>query len=57
MKNKSQKIKCDVDSCKHNDCGENVCRLTEIKVGCSCNCSNPNCKDETICDSFEETKE
>jgi len=53
MKKKNQKIKCEVDSCKYNDSCKN-CSLDEIKV--SCNCGNPNCKDETICDSFEENK-
>lgn len=53
MKKKNQKIKCEVDSCKYNDSCKN-CSLDEIKV--SCNCGNPNCKDETICDSFEEQK-
>lgn len=55
MKKKNQKIKCDVESCKHNNCDEMVCELSEIKVGCGCKC--PNCKDDTVCDSFEEEKE
>ena len=54
MKKKNQKIKCNVEACKHNDCDNKECQLNEIKVVCSC--CNPNCKDETICDNFEENK-
>jgi hypothetical protein len=54
MKKYNQKIKCDVDSCKHNDCREKMCQLHEVKVGCGCKV--PNCKDDTVCDSFEENK-
>ncbi len=45
-------IKCDVESCKHNNCEEGYCELDEIKVGCTCD--NDNCKDtgETVCESF-----
>ena len=35
-------IKCDVETCKHNDCKTNCCKLKEIKVGCTCN--NDSCK-------------
>ena len=48
MTKKNQKIKC-------NDCEKEMCQLSEIKVGCGC--SDPNCKDDTVCDSFEEEKE
>lgn len=56
MKKKNQKIKCSVESCKYNDFDENECQLSVIKVGCGCSCDEPNCKDDTICDSFEESK-
>jgi len=55
MKKKNQNIKCNVDSCRYNDCDHNACCLDEIKVGC-CGCDNPNCREDTACDSFEEKK-
>ena len=55
MKKTNQKIKCSVESCKHNSHNNNVCQLSEIKVGCGC--CHPNCKEDTVCDSFEEIKE
>ena len=41
------KIKCDVETCKHNDCD---------KV--SCTCDNDSCKkvEETVCENFKEKK-
>lgn len=54
MKKINQKIKCDVDSCKYNDCSEKRCQLNEIKISCD---YRADCKDETICDSFEKNKE
>jgi len=57
MKKKNQKIKCNVDTCKHNNTNEKECKLPEIKVGSCSKCDNPNCKEDTICDSFEEEKE
>ena len=56
MRKKNQKIKCSVASCKFNNLDYKECQLSVIKVGCGCNCGDPNCKDDTICDSFEETK-
>ena len=54
MKKNHQSIKCNVDTCKHNDCKSKMCQLDVIKIG-SCNgCTN--CKDDTICDSFEDNK-
>ena len=54
MAKKNQKIKCNVETCKHNDCEQELCQLSEIKVGCGCD--DTNCKDDTICVSFEEEK-
>ena len=54
MKKKEQQINCNVDTCKYNDCSDNKCNLSEIKIGCSC---SAHCKDDTICDSYEEDKE
>ena len=50
----NQKIKCDVESCKYNDCGKKLCCLDKINVSCTCDCDSCNSKIETICDSFEE---
>ncbi len=46
-------IKCNVESCKYNDCEEGNCTLEEIEVDCTCN--NEDCKEtkETICKSFD----
>lgn len=54
-KKKNASIKCDVESCKHNDCscGCGYCSLDEIKVSCTCNHDEAEHKDVTVCDSFE----
>ena len=52
MAKKTQKIMCDVDTCMHDN---QICLLSAIKV-CGC-CDDASCKGDTICDSFEETKE
>jgi hypothetical protein len=51
----SQKINCDVDSCKFNDNDCRICNLDQIKV--AANDKSCDCKDETICDSFKCKKE
>ena len=52
MKNNSQKIACEVESCKHLNCDEHVCSLKEIKV------ANKNgkadSKEDAICDSYDK---
>ena len=55
MKKNEQRITCNVETCKHNDCSCNKCCLSEVKIGC--NCLDVHCKDNTICDSFEKEKE
>lgn len=50
-----QKIKCNVENCKHCDCEEKVCKLKEIKV-CNCGCDEACECDETMCGSFKERK-
>lgn len=55
MKKKNKNIKCNVESCKHNNLDEKECKLPEIKIGCDCD--DVHCKEDTICDSFEEEKE
>lgn len=52
-KKDNKHIKCNVESCIHNDCDCNYCELDEIQVTCSCD-NDKACKQETICDSFEE---
>lgn len=47
-----QKIKCDVENCKHNDNNDKMCELDEIKVSCDCN-NNEAEKENTICKSFD----
>lgn len=54
---KKQKIKCDVESCKHQNTDEKMCELDEIKVSCTCNNDECECNDETVCESFESTLE
>ncbi len=55
MKKNDQKIKCDVETCKYNNCQKNCCTLEEILV--SCDCDDPSCQRDTICGSFEKEKE
>ncbi len=49
-------IKCDVETCKYNNCEKGCCELDEVKISCTCN--NNCCKktEETICQSFKKTK-
>lgn len=51
--NKNKNIRCDVDSCKFNNCVDNYCELNSISV--SCTCDNDKCEncEETVCASFE----
>ena len=55
-KKSNSSIKCDVDSCKYNNCEEGTCELESISV--SCLCDDDDCCDceDTICQSFETTK-
>lgn len=53
---KKQKIECDVESCEHQDCESGMCKLESIKVGCTCNNDDCTCTDETVCQSFSESK-
>ena len=49
----SKNIKCEVESCKHNNKDDNYCTLKEIKISSTCKAKDTN-KEETICDSFEK---
>lgn len=55
MRRKKQYIKCLVDTCIYNICDKMTCSLNEINVGC-CSCNSPNCKEDTVCNSFKEKK-
>lgn len=51
---KKQKIKCNVESCKHQNCDSNTCCLDEICVGCDCpNNDKAKTEDQTICCNSE----
>ncbi len=52
-KKKNPSIKCDVESCKHNDTSCGYCDLNEIKISCNCQPTEAEDKDSTICESFE----
>lgn len=52
-KKKNSSIKCDVESCKHNEC--DCCSLDEIQVSCTCDHNEAEDKEATICESFECT--
>lgn len=49
-------IKCDVETCKHNNCEDGCCELNEIKVSCTCNNDSCSCTEETICENFKKEK-
>ena len=51
---KNTKVKCDVESCKHNDC--NSCNLEVLDISCSCDGINCHDKKETVCHSFSLRK-
>lgn len=53
-KNKN-KIKCDVNTCTHNNTKDKCCELESIKISCTCNNDECNCSEETICESFDTT--
>lgn len=47
---KNTSIKCSVQQCKHHDCNENYCTLSEISVGT--HEANPTVVECTDCQSF-----
>lgn len=53
MNNKNVKIKCDVESCRHQNTEKQECELNEIKVSCICDNDDCSCSTDTICDSFD----
>lgn len=52
-KKKNPSIKCNVETCKHNDCSCGYCDLDEIQVSCTCDHTEVDTKESTICESFE----
>jgi len=52
MEDKKQKINCTVESCKYNDCNQNLCELKQIEVQACSNCSNGTPEDESMCGSY-----
>lgn len=59
MTKKKAKIKCDVESCVHQDSEEKVCELDEIKVSSADDCSDDEVVEnsQTVCESFDCDKE
>ena len=55
MTKKKSKIKCDVESCVHQNNDEKVCELDEIKVSSGSDCNDDEVveNEQTICDSFD----
>ena len=47
----TQKIKCNVYSCKFCNCDYNQCMLREIKIG---NSSNNMKKEDTMCTNYKK---
>ena len=55
--NKKSRIKCDVESCIHQNTEKAECELEEIKVSCICDNDDCTCSTDTICDSFDSAVE
>ena len=53
MNSKTQKIKCEVYSCKFCNCDYNQCMLNEIKVS---NKANNMKKEDTMCSSYKKER-
>lgn len=51
---KDKNIRCNVHSCKHCNCNEDLCKLREIEIKKQSGCSKPCDAKETICSSFEK---
>lgn len=57
MKNKCKSnecIKCNVSSCKNNNCEEGTCILKSVTISCFCDGDKCNCTEETICKNFKK---
>lgn len=51
MEDYNQKIKCTVESCKFNNCHNNLCELNQIEVQACPGCSTGSA-DESKCGSY-----
>lgn len=49
---RDQRINCTVESCKFNNCNQNVCELKQIEVQACPGCSNGTPEDESMCGSY-----
>ncbi len=55
MTKKKSKIKCDVESCVHQNNDEKVCELDSIKVSSCEDCNDDEVveNEQTVCESFD----
>lgn len=49
----NKNIKCDVTSCKHNDCDNKECVLDSVCISCVSKDVTDKC--DTICDSYKKS--
>lgn len=54
-KNNNTNIKCNVDTCVHNNQDDKCCNLDSISVSCTCKNDACTCTEETVCQSFKTT--
>ena len=50
---KTQRIYCNVESCKYNNLKNEICELNAIKVAPCHGCGNGKAEDESMCDSYK----
>lgn len=53
----SQKIKCTVEDCMHNNRQDCICKLNKISVSPCGNAQTPDAKESTACLSYEYSEE
>lgn len=51
---KETNVRCDVESCQHNQC--NCCDLEDLNISCTCDGWDCQTEKETICSSFQKKK-
>ena len=56
-KKQNAKIKCDVETCDHNDNKDLECKLEEIKISCNHGQDEVSGKESTECESYDEKEE
>lgn len=57
VKKTNSAIKCNVESCKHQNSDKCECELEQIEVVCNCNEDDCCCSSDTSCGSYECCKE